>query len=154
MLGTSSTDDELISQYIHWSTILDVNTSPSDLTQDTLPPQSIWITTFLDFIKISAKSSSTGKPPCGDHIYLSSDSQDPYRLPFISRFVGPHINLTGGIFTTLTRLSTSIIYFVNRITDRWASLSFTNADDDYFLGLIHEWADLFPGLIHEWAGPP
>ena len=47
-------------------------------------------------------------------------------LPIIYQFMGPPINLTGGIFTTVTGLSESILYFVNWTTVRWYYPYFIN----------------------------
>ena len=59
MLGTASPDGGLVRKYIHWSTLWICDTYLSELTQDTFPSHSIWITTFLEFIPIPDKTSST-----------------------------------------------------------------------------------------------
>ena len=129
ILGTSYPDDGLVSESTHWSKFWIGHNSPSDLTQDTSPLHSIWITTFLAFIPILAKTYSTGTPTVvitATNIY---GYQSPCLMPVLSCVMGTHINLTGVIFATETNLSTSIFYFVNRTTGRCFIPYFTI---DYF----------------------
>ena len=49
-------------------------------------------------------------------------------LPVVFWFLGPSINLTGGVFTTGAGLSAFMLYFVNRTTGRWSAPYFINAD--------------------------
>ena len=49
-------------------------------------------------------------------------------LLVIPCFEGPHIYLTGGIFTTVTGSSASMLSFVNSTTGRWSAPYFTNSE--------------------------
>ena len=49
-------------------------------------------------------------------------------LTVILYLMGPPINTTGGRFTTVTGVSTSMFYFVNRTNGSWSDPSFTIAD--------------------------
>ena len=111
MLVTYSPNDELVIQSTHWSTLLIGHTHPSNFIQDASPSHSIWITTFLVFIPISAKSSSAGITTVMITATYISGSQDPCMLTFLPCLVGPHINLTGGRITTGTGLSAHILFF-------------------------------------------
>ena len=51
-------------------------------------------------------------------------------LLVLPRFVGPPIDLIGGIFITVTGLSVYMLYFVNMITVRWSAPYVTNYDCD------------------------
>ena len=86
------------------------------------------ITTFLVFIPISPKASSTDIP----NVLITDidiyGSQDPCLLPVITCLVGAPINLTGGRIITRTGLSAPILYFVNRTTGWWSAIYFTIAD--------------------------
>ena len=118
----------LVIQSDHWSTLSVDHTPPSHLTQDASPSHSIWIITFLDFIPISAKASSTGTPPvviAATNPYLY---QAPCVLLVITFLVVKPKNLTGGKFAIVTCLSSSIFSFVNRITGRWSANSFNNSE--------------------------
>ena len=130
MLGTSSTDGGLVSQYTHWYKIWVGHTSPRNLTQYTLTPHSISITTFSEFIPILTKASSSGTTTMVITATDISGSQYHFIPTVINWLVVPHINLTGGIFTTGTGLSTYIFYFVHRTTGRWYYASFTNSECD------------------------
>ena len=80
------------------------------------------------FIPISWKASSTGTPTVAIKVNNIYGSQSPCMLYVISWFVGPPIELTGGIFTTRTRLSASIPSFVNSTTGRRSAIYFTNSE--------------------------
>ena len=123
MLGTSPPDDGLVIQSTQWSMIWVGNKYTSDLTQDNSPSHSIWITTFLAFIKISAKSSSNGTPTVEIKVTDIYGSQAPFMLPILPWIVEPPINLIGGIFNIETGLYTSILYFANRTTESWSAPS-------------------------------
>ena len=126
ILGVSSPYGGLVSQSTHLSTLFVVHNPSSDLTQDAFPSHSILITTFMDFIPISAKASSTGSPTV---VITATDiygSKAPFMMPFIPSFVELPINLISGIFSTGTGLSVLVIYFVNITTVRWYATSFSN----------------------------
>ena len=124
MLGTSSPDDGLVNQSTNWSTIWVVYTYPSDFTQYASLLHSIRITKFVVFIPISAKPFSTGIHTVVITSTDLSGSQDYCILPVLLCFVGPPINLTGGIITTGIVLSLPISYFLNRTTVWWSDFSF------------------------------
>ena len=126
MLGTSSPDGGLVIQYTHWYKLWVGHTYPSELTQDSLSSYSIWITTFLYFIPVSDKSSSTGTPTVVITDTNISGYQAPCKLPVLGCFLLPPINLTGGKFTTGTVLYVSILSFVNGTTGRCSAPSFKN----------------------------
>ena len=128
-MGNYYTDDGLDIPY--WFTLWVSHTSPSDLTQDASPSKSIWVNKFLAFIKISVKASFTVTPTVvitTTNIYRSEATCILIFLPWL---VGIHINLTGGIFTTGTDLSSSILSFVNINTVRWSDPYDTIAEDAY-----------------------
>ena len=109
MMGTSSPYCGLAIKYTHWPTLLVVNTFPIDLTQDASPIYPILTNTFLYFIPISSKASYTGTPTVitATNIY---GSQASFIMTVIPLLMGPPLNLTGGIFTTGTVLSASVIF--------------------------------------------
>ena len=130
ILGTSSPDCGLVIQSTHWYTLWVGHDYPSDLTHYASPSHYIWITTFMAFIPISTKSSSTGTPTVAiidTNIY---GSQAPCMLPILPWLVRTHINFKVGIFTTGIVLSASILSFVNRPTGRWSSTSLNISDCD------------------------
>ena len=151
MLGTSSPDDGLVSQYTYWSTLWVGHNSPSYFTQDDSTSHSIWITTFLVFIPISTKASSTGIPT-GVITYTDIYGyQDTCMLHFLTWLVGTPINLTGGIITSVIGLSAPISSLVNRNTGWCSFLSFTISEcaaKDAFVGKLstsfslHNYVDL------------
>ena len=152
MLVTSSLDGGLVSQSTQRSTIWFGRTYPCDLAQDSLPPHYIIITTFMNFITISLKASSTGTPTVMITATNISGYQAPCRLTFISCLLGTPIDLICGIITTGTSLSKSIISFVNDATDRWSAPCFNNTDcaakgtsvDEFSASLsLHNSVDLF-----------
>ena len=130
MLGVSSTDDGLVNQYTHSSTLWVGHNSPSNFTQNASPSHSIWITTFMALLPISAKASSTVTPTVVITSTYISGYQYPCMLPVITCLVGLPINLTGGVFTTGTGLCTYILYFVDRTTGRWSAISLTIIEFD------------------------
>ena len=84
----------------------------------------------MDFIPILFKVSSTGTPNVVITATNISGSQSTYMFLFLPWFLGPPINLTGGIFTSGTGLYASILSFVNRTTGIWFATSFTNSNCD------------------------
>ena len=79
----------------------------------------------MEFIQIYTKASRTGTPILVTITINISGYQAPCIMPDILYLLGPHINLTGGRFTTGTDLSESIFSFVNRTTSRWSAPYFT-----------------------------
>ena len=130
MLGTSSIYGGLFRKSTHWYTLWIWHTSTGDLTQYAFPYHYKWITTFMDFIPIYAKSSSTDTPTVVITATNISGYQDPCMFPVLPWFVVMPINFTGGIFTTGTGLSASMLYFVNRTTGRWSVPYVANYDCD------------------------
>ena len=125
MLGTSSPDNELVSQYNHWYTLCVGHTSLRNLTQNTLPAHSIRITKFMVLIQISYKASSTSILTLATTEIDLPGSQDPCILTVLPWLLRTPINLTGGKITTGTGLYLKIFYFMNRTTGWWSALSFT-----------------------------
>ena len=128
MLGTSSINYGLVSQSTHWYTLWVGHTYPRNFTQDTSPSHSIWITTFLVFITISAKSSSTGIHTVVITATDISGYQDNYMLPVIPWLVETPINLTGGRIINGKGFSAPILYFDNKTTGWWSATYFTMAE--------------------------
>ena len=115
-------------QFNHLHILRVFHTSPDDLTQDSLPYHSIWITKFLSFIKISPKSFSTGTPTVVNidiNIYVY---QSPLMLINNQLFICPPINLNFWRLPTVISLYSYIPYFVNSTTGWWSITYFTNIE--------------------------
>ena len=119
MMITSSPNDRLVIQSNHWSTIWFFYDSSSDIVQDASPSQSIWITTFMVFIPISYRSSSTGTPGVLITDIDIYGSLDTCMLPILTWLVGLPKNFNGGRFPTVIGFSESVLYFVNSTTGWW-----------------------------------
>ena len=91
MLLKSFSDDGLVIQSTHWSTFWVRHIYSSEITEDSLPSQSILITTCMDFIKIPPKDSYNGIPTVVIKATNRSGSQAPCMMPVLPFFVGPPI---------------------------------------------------------------
>ena len=100
MMGTSSPDDLIVIQSNHWYTLWYVHTSHSDFTQYALTSHYIWITTFLPFIPISEKSSSTDTPTVVITDTNISGSHSLWMLPVTTYLLVPHKKFNYIIFPT------------------------------------------------------
>ena len=116
ILGTSSPDGGSVRQYTHLFTLLFDHPSPSDLTHNHFTSHSLLIITFIYYITISYKTSSTGTPTVEIKATNLSVYQAPCMFSFIPCFVRLPINLTGDRFITGTGLYAYMIFFVNRTT--------------------------------------
>ena len=143
MLGNSSLDHRLVTQYTHWYTFGIGHDSTSDLIQYYSPPHSIRTIKFMNFIPLSTKASSTGTPTVEISATNITGSYAPYVIHYLPWFTGPHTNLTGGRFTTVISFSESILFFVIITTGGWYAFSFTNTECASKENSIHDFYKYF-----------
>ena len=125
MLGNSYSGAGLVSHSNHCSTLWVLHPYSIEFIHYSSPPHYKWITALLAFIPISDNASYTGTPTDIITATNLSGSHTTWMFNVLPCFEGPHINLTGGRFTTITGLSASMLYFVNRTTGWWSAPSFT-----------------------------
>ena len=100
MLGKSSSYWSIVNQYTPWSTIWPGHNYPNEFVHGSSESHPKLTTTFLLFIPIYAKYSSTDITTVMTTSTNISGSQNPCTFPVLLYFAGLHTNFNGGIFPT------------------------------------------------------